>query len=320
MPHQDEAILGDRSSVASRICIYADDLIKVYHYDSAVQHLAPPLLIIFATINRPDILDLAQDVSFMHELQNTYSSVYLLDWGYPQAKHAALDLADYLFTYLDRAVQAVRKHSQQMQVNLLGICQGGLLSLCYTACYPAYIHKLILISTPIDCHTLGDHLSHCLNLIDSTLLADSDHLIPGQLLTAFFMGLDPIKSYVKHLYSEPTTQAYLMQKWLQDTPDQPPRLLATFIRECYQANKILNNTLIIKKHKLNFKAIKQPILNIMASKDHLVPSSASCALQKLIHPNNYTEYRVDGGHINIYLKHKIMDKLVKHIVAWLSAS
>ena len=43
---------------------------------------------------------------------------------------------------------------------MLGICQGGVLSLCYSAAQPQAIRKLVTLVTPVDFHAEGNILSH----------------------------------------------------------------------------------------------------------------------------------------------------------------
>ena len=38
------------------------------------------------------------------------------------------------------------------QINLLGICQGGAFSLCYSSLYPEKVKNLITMVTPVDFH------------------------------------------------------------------------------------------------------------------------------------------------------------------------
>ena len=81
---------------------------KLYRYSSAIsadKRHRVPLLLVFALINRPYILDLRPGNSFVeYMLQNGYD-VYLLDWGVPGPEDKQLKLDDYVLEYLPRAIR-----------------------------------------------------------------------------------------------------------------------------------------------------------------------------------------------------------------------
>ena len=52
---------------------------------------------------------------------------------------------------------------------------------------------------------------------------------------------------------------------------------------------------------VSLDAIECPVLNVFATKDHLVPPASSCALRGLLSGVKYEEVELPGGHIGIYL-------------------
>ena len=67
-----------------RKLVFQIDKIKLYHYQPQTKKPnATPLLVVFATVNRPEILDLFPEHSFIRGLLEGGQDVYLLDWGYP---------------------------------------------------------------------------------------------------------------------------------------------------------------------------------------------------------------------------------------------
>lgn len=49
-------------------------------------------------------------------------------------------------------MDAVRERSGHDAINLFGICQGGVLALCYAALFPEKVRNLVLAVTPVDFH------------------------------------------------------------------------------------------------------------------------------------------------------------------------
>src|SRR5436190_787704 len=79
-----------------------------------------------------------------------------------------------------------RRH-QLHEINLLGICQGGTLSLCYAALYPEKVDNLVTMVTPVDFHTAPDMLSHWVRHVDVDALVEAFGNIPGELLNWTFL-------------------------------------------------------------------------------------------------------------------------------------
>src|SRR4029453_2350107 len=62
------------------------------------------------------------------------------------------DFGDLINIYMDRLVETICERHEISAINLVGICQGGLLSVCYTALHPEKIRNLITVVTPVDFH------------------------------------------------------------------------------------------------------------------------------------------------------------------------
>src|ERR1700690_2858434 len=88
-----------------------------------------PLLIVYALVNRPYMMDLQEDRSLIRGLLAEGVDVYLIDWGYPDGADRFTTLADYIDHQLAGCVDQILKTRRLRALNLLGVCQGGVLSL-----------------------------------------------------------------------------------------------------------------------------------------------------------------------------------------------
>jgi polyhydroxyalkanoate synthase len=70
---------------------------------------------------------------------------------------------------------------------------------------------------------------------------------------------------------------------------------------------------------VHLKNLTAPVLNIFASKDHLVPPSASIPLGAYIGSKDYESLEVDAGHIGLYVGGKTRKSVPAAVVAWLQA-
>jgi len=167
--------------------VYREDKVVLYRYRPLVEKpFGVPLLISYALVNRPYMVDLQEDRSLVRNLLKLGIDVYLIDWGYPGPTERWLTLEDYIDGYLDNCVDAIRARQGIDQINLLGICQGGVFSLCYAATHPEKIKNLITMVAPVDFHVKGTAGCGLLNSwcqsMDPDLMVDVFGNVPGDFM------------------------------------------------------------------------------------------------------------------------------------------
>src|SRR5579859_1450366 len=77
----------------------------------AEQRHPVPLLLVFALMNRPTILDLRPGNSFVEYMVRQGFDVYLLDWGVPGPEDKNLKFDDYVLDYLTRGIRKMKSVS-----------------------------------------------------------------------------------------------------------------------------------------------------------------------------------------------------------------
>jgi len=310
---------------AARRLVYQENKLKLYCYEPTQPQTSKiPLLIVYALVNRPDVLDLHPETSFIRGLLAQGLPVYLIDWGYPTLEDKNITLNDYILGLLHRCVLKVREHSVVEKINLLGVCQGGVFSLCYSALRADYINKLITLVTPVDFHTQDNILSRIVRHIDINAWVDTLGNIPGALLNQLLLmlklnrWLNPPGLALLQMPYDPIKyqQFYGMEKWLYDTPDLAGEAFRQFTMACYQQNQLIKGELMIGQERVDLKNIAIPVLNITAQQDHLVPPAASLVLQDLIGTQQYETYSLPVGHIGIFTSKKAKELPAK-IAQWI---
>ena len=315
------------SGVSEKDSVYEEDKLVLYRYRARTEKQNPiPLLIVYALVNRPYMADLQEDRSLIRGALDAGLDVYLIDWGYPDAADRYLSLDDYINGYIDRCVDVIRKRSGQDKINLLGICQGGSFSLCYTSLHQDKIKNLITTVTPVDFHTKNDLLSQLARNIDVESTVEALGNIPGQMLNWSFMMLKPFRlmgqkymDLVDILDDEKKVENFMhMEKWIFDSPDQAGQAYSEFIKQFYQENKLVKSEVSIGGLRVDLQEITIPILNIFARDDHLVPPDSSRALAGCISSEDYSELEFPGGHIGIYVSARAQQTLPRAIADWLN--
>ncbi|HMR02350.1 MAG TPA: class III poly(R)-hydroxyalkanoic acid synthase subunit PhaC [Candidatus Competibacter phosphatis] len=321
--------LGEiETGVSPREAVYQEDKLTLYRYQPRVAQPHPvPLLIVYALVNRPYMMDLQEDRSMIRGLLDAGLDVYLIDWGYPDAADRELSLADYIHRYIDHCVDTLRERCGQDAINLLGVCQGGTLSLCFSSLYPEKIRNLVTMVTPVDFHTPDNLLTHLIRHVNVDLLVDTLGNLPGQLLNFTFLSLSPFRlagqKYVDLTDILDDAQALRnflrMEKWIFDSPDQAGAAFRQFAKDFFQQNKLIKGEVNIGDRRVNLGDIVMPVLNVYAAQDHLVPPAASKALAECCGSRDYTEFSFQGGHIGIYVSGRAQREVPPAVAAWLLA-
>jgi polyhydroxyalkanoate synthase len=321
LPSVDDVDYG----VTAREEIWRDGKVALYRFvgtDTPVH--ATPLLIVYALVNRPYMVDLQADRSLVQRLLALGHDVYVLDWGYPDRSERYQTLEDYLLRFVDGAVDHLQAQSGA-PINMLGICQGGVFALCYAALRQHKLANLITMVTPVDFQTPDNMLSHWARQVDVDLLVDTLGNIPADLMNASYLMLKPFRLNVQKyvglldiLDDKAALEDFLrMEKWIFDSPDLAGETFRDFIKQFYQGNGLMHEGVRIGEDTVTLSQVTLPVLNIYAEQDHLVPPDASRAMRGRIGSADYTESSFRGGHIGIYVSGRAQREVPGTITDWL---
>jgi len=317
-----------RVGATPRTVIFELEGVRLYRYgDADVPSRGTPLLIVYALVNRPEMADLQAGRSLVASLMARGFDVYLIDWGYPGGADRLLGLDDYVNRYIDACVDHLRTRLARPALPLLGICQGGTLSTCYSALHPHKVERLITTVTPVDFQTAGDMLSHLVRHIDVDRLLESCGNVSGDFLNSLFLSLKPYRltqqkylRFLEQLGDADAVAMFLrMEQWIFDSPALAARACGEFARDFYQGNKLVKGELVLGGRPVDPGAITMPVLNIYARDDHLVPPAASRALGAVVGTSDYTEVELPGGHIGVYVGLKSPRSVPVAVAEWMAA-
>jgi len=316
------------SGVTPKTAVYREDKLTLFRFNPPAEKVQSktPLLIVYALVNRPYMTDIQENRSTVKGLLDAGQDVYLIDWGYPDRADRYLTLDDYINGYLDRCVDVIRERHRIDKINILGICQGGTFSLCYSALHPDKVKNLVTMVTPVDFQTPDNMLSHWVQQVDIDAVVDTLGNVPGEMLNWTFLNLKPYQlmgqkylGLVDTLDDPEALKNFLrMEKWIFDSPDQAGEAFRQFIKDFYQQNKLLKGGLEIGE-PVSLKNVSMPVLNVFAEQDHLVPPDASRAMRGKLGSQDYTELSFPGGHIGIYVSGKAQKTVPPAIGKWLDA-
>ncbi|MHC9538085.1 MAG: alpha/beta fold hydrolase [Vulcanimicrobiota bacterium] len=285
-----------------------------------------PLLLVYAMVNKPYILDLLPGRSVIESLTNQGLEVYLLDWGKPVRSDADRGMEFHLREVLNDAVEAVSAHAGVERISLMGYCMGGTLSLIYASLYPEKIKNLITMAAPFDCSGSEGLLLQWCREIPLNEIAETWGNCPGWLLASSFLCIDPLITLEKaeSLYRGIRDESFLelffaMEQWINDTVDVPGRMYTEFMQWCFQQNLLAEKRLTLGGHRVDLSSITVPFLNIIADQDTSVPPASSEPIGSYLGSADQKLMRCTAGHIGLAVSGKAHRTLWPEVGAWIAA-
>ena len=312
--------------------IAKEENIVLYRYTPVVEKPHPvPLLINYALVNRPYMVDLQPDRSLVKSLLELGIDVYIIDWGYPRKVDRYRTLDDYINYYIDTFVDVVRERHELEKINVLGICQGGVFSLCYSALHPNKVKNLITMVAPVDFSTDEGLLNRWAGCTVGTQAMDPDLMVEAMgnisgdfmnygylMLRPFSLGMGKYIDLIDTMNDERKLENFMrMERWIFDSPDQAGEAWRQFMKDFYQENKLIKGEIELGGQRVDLGNIKMPVLNVYAELDHLVPPVSTQALGKYVGSDDFTERSFPVGHIGMYVSGKVQKTLPPTIAEWL---
>lgn len=290
-----------------------------------------PLLLVFAIMNRPSILDLRPGHSFVEYMVGHGYDVYLLDWGAPGYEDRHLKLDDYAIEYIPRAIRKVKTIAGVEEFSMLGWCIGAILTTIYAALRPDDgLRNLLLLTAPLDfSNRNGVTFARWTDerYFNVDLILDAFGNMPGEMIDSGAKALKPVENYITNycklwdnLDDPRVVEAWhAMNTWVTDNIPMAGAAYRQLIVELYRNNRLMKNELTVRGERVDLGRMRANLLTVIAEGDHITPPCQSEALLAKVGSPDKEAYRIPGGHIGIMAGSGAPRSTWPHIEKWLSA-
>ena len=290
--------------------VYEENKLELLHYESdADDRHGTPILIVYALINKPFILDLQPDRSVVKRLLDAGHDVYLIDWNEPSRLDQHLTLDDYVNRYINNCVDVVRERSGADRINILGYCMGGTMTTIYTALHQEKVRALGLMAAGLCFDETGGVLElwgddeH----YDPQAVVDAYGNVPADMLATGFALMDPVANYVSkyaRLYDNLDNDDFVenfarMERWLDEGIDLAGETYVQFLEDVYQDNKLYKNEMYVGDEHVDVTSIEVPVLQIIGEYDHLIPPETSKPFNEVLGSDDTEIIEYSTGHIGL---------------------
>ena len=282
---------------------------KLYRYIPVVpkeKRHAIPLLLVFALMNRPYILDLRPGHSFVEFLVSRGYDVYLLDWGVPGPEDKNLKFDDYALEYIPRAIRKVKAISGTEEFSMLGWCIGAILTTIYASVLPNDgLRNLILLTAPLDFGnkqdiTFARWTDEKYFDVEKVLAAFGN--MPGDMIDYGAKALKPVENYIgnyvklwDNLDNPQIVEAWhAMNTWVTDNIPLAGGAFRQLIVDLYQNNRLIKGEMIVRGKRVDLGQLQANLLTVIAEGDHIAPPCQSEAILSKVASRDRRTHRDHG--------------------------
>ncbi|MEY2926913.1 MAG: hypothetical protein RL367_1390 [Pseudomonadota bacterium] len=299
---------------------------QLYRYHPMVDDVyRVPLLLVMATTNRGYIFDLAAGGSLVEFLLKQGYDVYMLDWEAPRADEKNLGMEDYVLDFLPSAVAAVQAASGEHDINIVGYCFGGVLSLLYASLHTdGPLKSLATFTTPVDFTEMKMFQAWSdPRFFDVDRMVETFGNVPPEMLYMSFDMLKPASNLagrvrlLDNMWNDEFVAAFRrMDRWSTDVIPLAGRYFQQTTKQLMWENALMKGTMTVGGKLVDYGKIKVPYLHVAALHDHIVPTAASAPLIGMIGSDDKQEIVLKGGHVSLVAGANAVRRLWPQLDQW----
>ncbi len=307
--------------------VYEENKLELLHYEAQTdEQNKVPILVVYALVNKPYILDLQPDRSVIRRLLEAGHDVYMIDWNEPSRLDQHLTLSDYVNRYIDNCVDVLRERSGQEKINLLGYCMGGTMSVMYASLHSEKVNALGLMAAGLCFDRTGGVLETWGDdeYYSPRDVVDTFGNMPADFLDDGFALMDPVDNYVtKYItfYDNMDNDAFVenfsrMERWLDEGIDLAGDAYVEFLEKIYQNNELYRNELEIGGEHVDLANVDMPILQILGEYDPLIPPEASKPFNDVVGSDDVRTIEYPTGHIGLSVSSSSHENVWPEVCDW----
>jgi polyhydroxyalkanoate synthase len=287
---------------------------------------AEPVLLCYALVNRPYILDLEPERSVVRRYLDAGFEVYMIDWGVPTYADRGLTLAHYVLGFLAKSVEAVLRRHARPDLHLLGYCMGGTMAAMHAALEPSTVKTLALLAAPVD----FSGRESLLNLWTRPETFDVDALLavhgncPAWFLQSCFLVMSPVRNFVdkpiafwEHMDDPKSVEsAFALERWLNDNIPVAGATFRQFVEDLYRRNRLVRGEVVLDGRRVDLSRITCPLLLLTAGSDHLVAPEATEGIRAYVGSRDVLSLSSRAGHVGLVVGGGAHDRLWPQVTMW----
>ena len=273
------------------------------------------------------ISDFATGHSLVQTLMhNGCRRIFVTDWRSATSDMRLLTIDNYL-AELNVAIDEIGT-----PVDLVGLCQGGVMALIYAARFPSKVRKLVLAGAPIDVDAGASLLSVTARNLPLGIFDEIARLGEGRVLGQRVMDLWGPALHGREGAvalqmgargdSEATALLQRFRSWYDWTVDLPGAYYHQTVLWLFKENRLAEGRFVALGREVDLGEVRQPLFLLAARDDELVSPDQLMAARRLVgtRPEDVESVVEPGGHLGLFIGATSLQKGWSRAARWLAQS
>ena len=282
------------------------------------------LLIAPLTVHDASFVDLMRGHSLVSILGESKAPVFVTDWrsASPDMRLFSVD------TYL--ADLNVALDDIGGDVDVVGLCQGGLLALILAARFPNKIRRLVLAGTPVDITAKSSPMARIARKLSANaqMLPEDEVVNGGQWLGLMGSAQGHERAAIDTMQRNPASFARsdldaiaAYENWTRKNLDLPGRYTRELIAGIFDRNELASGRFKALGQTIDLSCICTPMFVLCGARDEIVPKEQALAvLEKVGTPKSRMRMLVAPcGHFSLFVGLGTLSREWRTISGWLTS-
>jgi poly(3-hydroxyalkanoate) synthetase len=272
------------------------------------------------------IADFAPGHSLVEALhKGGISRVYVADWcsATPEMRHLSID------SYIAELNVAIDEIG--VPVDLVGLCQGGWLSLVYAARFPGKVRRLVLAGAPVDVSTPSE-LSKMVAALPQPafeqMVQRGDGVVSGEHMLRFWnipFSQHEVEAALQRDVGDESDEARVLldrfERWDRATLDLPGAYYLEVTERVFRQNQIARGRFVALGRRIDLAEVRLPVFLLAGESDIVVPRDQALATARLLgtRPAWLKQACEPCGHLGLFMGSKTLSHSWRRIARWLQA-
>lgn len=270
------------------------------------------------------LADFAPGHSLVETLeQNGRRRLFVTDWRSATKDMRLLTIDNYL-AELNVAVDEIGA-----PVDLVGLCQGGVMALIYAARFPSKVRKLVLAGAPIDLEAVPSALSIAARTLPLGVFDEVTRLgegrVPGQRVVELWRPTLGAADAVAALQLDPrhdgdrTALLERFRVWFDWTVDLPGAYYHQTVLWLFKENRLAEGRFEALGRRIDLAAMRHPLFLLAAVNDDLVAPEQLMAVRRRVGtaPADIDSTLLPGGHLSLFIGARTLAEGWARVARWL---